>query len=530
MAKDTRAFFAAEEAFARGPITESRQAHWEFATTGTEAAQEQERRKALAVRRHFADEGRYAQLDAWHAKGPSGDAILDRQGDLLWREYLGGQQDGQTLERLTQLSAEQQGLFNRFRASLDGRSWSENDLNEVLAASVDSAEVRRTWEAAKQIGAEAAGPAREMLRLRNESARRQGFADAFQKDLVLGELGDERLFSLLDELEQATDAPYRQAKVKLDEQLAQHFKVGADDLRPWHYGDPFFQRPPRSAGPPLDPFFAGKRPEDLVVRTLDTVGLEARGILARSDLYPRPGKNQHAFCMYVQPNGSDVRVLCNLNETYHWTSVLLHELGHAMHWEYGNRELPDLLVDPPHSLVAETESQLLERVAVTAPWLTEVAGVPAARSAELANQLQEAQRVEGLVFARWSLVMAHFERAMFRDPDGDLDALWWDLIERFQLVPRPEGRKAPDWAAKIHLANFPGHYYVYILGEMAVAQFYASLMRDVGGFYGHRGAGAHLIERLYRLGSRYDWETTVEQATGQRLGTAAMVQELITVP
>jgi peptidyl-dipeptidase A len=176
-----------------------------------------------------------------------------------------------------------------------------------------------------------------------------------------------------------------------------------------------------------------------------------------------------------------------------------------------------MLVHPPHGLVAETESQIVARMATDERWLREAVGVPAARAAGLAASLRRLSALESLIFARWSLVMAHFERALFVDPDGDLRTLWWDLIERFQLVPRPDDRHAPDWAAKIHLANFPGSYYVYILGQMVVSQLHAALRRDVGGLYGHADAGPYLVEHLYRLGRVADWEATVERATGRRL-------------
>ena len=50
--------------------------------------------------------------------------------------------------------------------------------------------------------------------------------------------------------------------------------------------------------------------EELTVRTFDGMGLDVRGVVARSDLDPRPGKVQHAFCIDVDRDG-DVRVLSN---------------------------------------------------------------------------------------------------------------------------------------------------------------------------------------------------------------------------
>jgi peptidyl-dipeptidase A len=76
-----------------------------------------------------------------------------------------------------------------------------------------------------------------------------------------------------------------------------------------------------------------------------------------------------------------------------------------------------------------------------------------------------------LVSARWILVMVHFERELYRDPDrADLNTLWWDLVERMQFIRRPEGRDEPDWAAKIHFSTAPVYYHNYLLGELMASQ------------------------------------------------------------
>jgi peptidyl-dipeptidase A len=522
-------FLAEEEAFERGLGVEVRQVRWDFSVTGDPATQERLRGLMLRHREHYADPARFAQLSDWRDNGAAaGDALLVRQLDLVWRDYLGAQEDAATRDEVVRLNAEQQGLFNRFRAQLDGKEWSENELNDELAQTNDPARAREVWEAAKQIGRVAEERALQMVRLRNQAAREQGFRDAYARGLALSEVSEERLFSLLDALERASDAPFRTAKATLDAGLAERFGVSVGDLRSWHYGDPFFQRPPRASGPDLDAEFADKDPEALAVAACDSISLDVRPILSRSDLYPKPGKNQHAFCMSVAPDGADVRVLCNCTRSHRWTATLLHELGHAVAAEYADRGLPARLVLWPNGIIAETESQTVERMASDARWFSEVVGVPAARAEQLANDLRERDRLAQLIMTRWSLVQAHFERAIHADPDGDLRTLWWDLIERFQLIPRPEGRHEPDWAAKIHNANFPGNYYVYILGELVVSQMHDALVRDIGGLYGHAQAGPYLRDRLFRLGSQQDWEKTVELATGSPIAVDAYVREWFT--
>ena len=61
-----------------------------------------------------------------------------------------------------------------------------------------------------------------------------------------------------------------------------------------------------------------------------------------------------------------------------------------------------------------------------------------------------------LVFSRWCQVMIRFERGLYANPDQDLNKLWWDLVEKYQELQRPEGRNEPDFAAKIPHRQRPG--------------------------------------------------------------------------
>ena len=45
-----------------------------------------------------------------------------------------------------------------------------------------------------------------------------------------------------------------------------------------------------------------------------------------------------------------------------------------------------------------------------------------------------------LIFSRWCQVMLRFEKSMYENPDQDLNKLWWDLVEKYQMVKRPPNR------------------------------------------------------------------------------------------
>ncbi len=339
-----------------------------------------------------------------------------------------------------ELETSVEATFNTFRGTIDGRRVDNNAIDEILRTSDDSDERRAAWEASKQIGREVAEPLRELARLRNRAARELGFRDHFAMALATAELDEDRLFATLDDVDRATAAPFAAWKHDLDAALAARFGVSIDELQPWHLDDPFFQETPSAGAIALDHLFVDADLEALTVRTYDGLGLDVRTVLERSDLYARDGKSQHAFCIDIDHEG-DVRVLCNVEPSERWMDTMLHEFGHAIYDRETDPALPWLLRGPAHSLTTEGIAMLMGRLPRDPAWLIDVAGVDADDVTALAERLREARRAALLVFARWVLVMTTFERRLYADPDGDLDALWWELVEHFQLVRRPAGAR-----------------------------------------------------------------------------------------
>ncbi len=121
--------------------------------------------------------------------------------------------------------------------------------------------------------------------------------------------------------------------------------------------------------------------------------------------------------------------------------------------------------------------------------------------------------------------MTHFERDLYADPDADHDTRWWDLVERFQLLHRPD-RSAPDWAAKIHIAVAPVYYQSYMYGQMVASQWSAALRRECGGIVDRPEAGSLLKRAVLRPGASLRWDHLIETATGSLLSPLAMAAEI----
>jgi peptidyl-dipeptidase A len=278
----------------------------------------------------------------------------------------------------------------------------------------------------------------------------------------------------------------------------------------------------------LDRFFRDKDLEELTRKTYDNMGLEVRDVLAKSDLYEREGKNQHGFCLAVgRDYPYDVRVLVNIRSDSYWMDTMLHEFGHAVYDKYINPKFPYFLRTIAHTCTTEAIALMMGSLVDDPAWLSAVAEVPEAELEEVREHILWREQADRLVFTRWALVMFNFEREFYADPDReDLNSLWWDLVERLQLVNRPPGRDEPDWAAKIHIAVAPVYYHNYALGNLIAAQLRHHLETRVTGgepFFMSEAAGRYLQEAIFGPGARENWQDTVLRATGEPLSTRHFV-------
>ena len=336
-------------------------AWWDLATTGTEAAQADLARAGMEYNRLFEDG--YEKVRGWYEERDALESpLLRRQVEVLYRTFDGRQGDEETLDRMEELEARANAIYGNHRGVVRDKAADENEIREILRFSDDGSLRREAWDASKTVGREVEETVRELARLRNRLAREAGYPDHFHRSLDLQEIDAAELGSILSELESATEAPFTELKKNLDAKLEERF--GAGTVMPWHLSDPFFQSCkydplplPRQAsrggsrgasgagdeglslkrgsdtsiGSDADRYFRGKDLETLTRKTYDGMGLEVRDVLARSDLYERAGKDQHAFCIRIgREYPYDVRVLANVRSDSYWMDTMLHEFGHAV--------------------------------------------------------------------------------------------------------------------------------------------------------------------------------------------------------
>ena len=509
---------------------------WDANTTGKDEDYQRKVEAETKLDAALSDATSFAELKALETASQQTPAdprdMLRRQVHLLYLQYLGKQVDPALLARMTSIANGIEQRFNVYRARVGEEELTDSQVREILKNSTDSARREAVWNASKQVGAAIETDIRDLVRLRNEAASKLGFSSYHAMMLALNEQDPREVLRLFDELDELTREPFRQAKSRIDAFLAKRYGVAVDQLRPWHYQDPFFQEAPDTSAADLDQVFAQVDIVGVCRRFYEGIGLPIDDVIERSDLYEKPGKSPHAFCTDIDRVG-DVRVLANIVQNEYWMTTMLHELGHAV---YSSKFIPDrlpyVLRTNSHILTTEGIAMMFERLASDSRWLAAMGvQVPDPQAYDAAAATKRTYRL--LVFSRWCQVMFRFEMGMYENPGQDLNRLWWDLVRKYQLVEPPADRNAPDYASKIHVVSAPCYYHNYMMGELFACQLHHALAREVlhsdnptkAIYHDNREVGKFLIDRLFSQGTLLPWNEATRHATGADLNARAFATD-----
>ena len=532
--KDLEKFIAAHVEKVRHKMKQANIAAWDAAVSGKPDDYNRVSELTLAVRQVYSNPREFAFLKRTKESGRIKDAELARQLEILYNGYLENQVEPDLLKRIVDLGTEIEKRFSTFRGDIDGKKVTDNEIKEVLKTETDSRKREQAWLASKQVGAFVAKDLIDLVKLRNQTARKLGFDNYHTLSLTTSEQDVKELDRIFDELYKLTNGPFAKLKADLDRILAAKYGVAVGELMPWHYHDPFFQESPMVYELDLDAYYKNKDVKELGAAFYAGIGLPVDSILANSDLYEKEGKNPHAFCTDIDREG-DVRVLCNLKNNENWMETMLHELGHAVYDKYEDPQAPYLLRMPAHIFTTEAVAMFFGRLSRNPAWMQQMLDLSDQQRAEVEKVSARYAQLKQIIFARWAMVMYDFEKQLYANPDQDLNALWWQMVEKYQLVKRPPGRNEPDWAAKIHFTVAPCYYHNYMLGELMASQLHNHIVHNVLklesdkdlSYVGQKKAGKYLSKKVFRAGAMYHWDEMIERATGEKLTAKYFVEQFV---
>lgn len=483
----------------------------------------------------LANKEAFARIKAVKEAGGIDDKVTKRAIDVIYLLALEKQLEPALLKEMTALSNSIEKKFSTFRARVGTQEMPDAEVRKVLKTSRLSERRQEVWEASKKVGQLVAPELLKLVVLRNRAAKTLGFANYHAMMLTLNEQDGGELLKLFDRLDELTREPFKQAKAEIDAELARNVGVKVAELMPWHYHDPFFQEVPAVFKTDLDKVYADKDHVGLCRDFYRGIGLPIDLVIERSnnDFAPRKGKNPHAFCTDLTRDGTDVRVLANVVPNEYWMATLLHEFGHSVYSSLNiPAKLPYVLRTEAHILTTEGVAMMFERLSKQRTWLEQMGQkVPDAEA--FAQTGAKMTRYQLLIFSRWCQVMLRFEKGMYENPEQDLNKLWWDLVERYQMLRRPPGRNAPDYGSKIHIVSAPVYYHNYMMGQLFASQLHHAIAQKVykGAapatvvYVGNRAVGDFMRRYVFEPGRTMTWNELTRYATGAPLSPEAFAKD-----
>jgi peptidyl-dipeptidase A len=477
----------------------------------------------------------FAQVKAIKEAGAIDDPVTKRAIDVIYLMCLEKQVDADLLRKINELANKVEQKFNTFRAKVAGKELTTAEVRNILKDSTLSERRQEAWQASKEVGKLIAPELHELVKLRNQAAKQLGFANYHALQLHINEQNGEDLIKLFDRLDELTREPFARAKAEIDEHLAKNCGVAVKDLMPWHYHDLFFQEVPAVFKADLDKIYAQQDLVGLCRNFYRSIDLPIDLVIERTgnDFAPRKGKNPHAFCIDITRDGTDVRVLANVVPNDYWMSTLLHEFGHSVYSSINiPAKLPYVLRLESHILTTEGVAMMFEKLSKRRAWLEHM-GVKVDNPEAFDETGAKMLRYQLLVFSRWCQVMLRFEKSMYENPEQDLSKLWWDTVEKYQMLRRPPGRTAPDYATKIHIVSAPVYYHNYMMGELFASQLQHAIARKVykGAdpstvvYAGNKDVGAFMRRYVFEPGRTKSWNELTAFATDAELSPEAFAKD-----
>ncbi|MBI1830006.1 MAG: M2 family metallopeptidase [Planctomycetes bacterium] len=520
--------------------TAANYAWWDAMMTGNKEAFKKKEDAQNKLDALMADKAQFAELKAIKDAGKIDDPVIKRAIDVIHLMLLEKQLDTELMKEMNKLGNEIEEIFTNFRAEVsDGKGGKkvldDNHVRDILKTSTLSERRKETWEAAKLLGAKVEPGLKKLVKLRNQAAKKLGFKNYHAMLLALREQDGDDLIKLFDRLDELTREPFRKAKTEIDIELAKACGIRPADLMPWHYHDQFFQEVPAVFKADLDKIYQN---QDIIALSRDFyagIGLPIDLVIEKTgnDFKPRKGKNQHAFSTDITRDGRDVRVLANVVPNEQWMSTMLHEFGHSVYTSINIPEkLPYVLRMESHILTTEGVAMMFEKMSKRRLWLEKM-GVKVDDPKAFDEAGSKMLRYQLLIFSRWCQVMLRFEKGMYENPDQDLNKLWWDMVEKYQELRRPEGRNAPDYAAKYHIVGAPVYYHNYMMGELFASQVHHTIARKVykGAdpsavvYVGNKEVGNYMRRFVFEPGATMTWNELTRFATDADLNPEAFAKD-----
>ena len=440
-----------------------------------------------------------------HGKRYLNDEDNLRRYDLFYSAVLTGQVE--TEKTISELRDSLNKFDITYRPDFNGEKITQSNLYNSYRTNNNRLVREQSYRSWTQIGNELAGGLEQLFRLRNQQARTLGYNNNFALVLSQMEVDQPTYLKLLDRLDSLSQDTYQNILQDI------RSKLKYDDIEIWDIAYAY-----KNINVKIDNYFPVDIQLDIVKSSLEKIGYDIDQLPIYFDLESREGKSQFAYAFPIKPP-YDVRVMANLTKGLYSTRVLMHEVGHALHATQISQDR-SLYTNSIASAWGEGMAQLIAAQCDEKDWLLNEANIPVAVVDEFTN----AKKEQDVIYLRTTLCRLMFEYEAYKNPNRDLNKLYWDMFEKYMFLPRHEDLK--PWAGIIHYITHPVYLQNYLYADIITAQSLNTIERLYDHYYGNNLAGSFMTQNYFRFGSRYLWHEMLKRGTDEDFNPDYLIERI----
>tara|TARA_B100000609_G_scaffold199304_1_gene201951 strand:- start:1619 stop:3565 length:1947 start_codon:yes stop_codon:yes gene_type:complete len=450
------------------------------------------------------------------------DPVLKHRAQMLWdrlREFHLSDKANALRKKIHALEDKLNGIQASHRAVLGGKKVSNRDLRSIIRRDPKRSKREQAWRAYATVGPRVLkGGFMKLVRARNAYAKSLGFPTYFHYRYSKLHLHPEKMWKIYEKLRLASEDAYLKTAASYKELL----KI--KKVYPWDRRYAAFYQTKKVVD--LDKYFAPKKLLPILFRGYKEMGFALKQLNILMDLYPRPGKNQHAYCFDIDPP-YDVRILANVGQSgLRAYETMFHEMGHAVHGKFVRQDVRTFRALPDEGFLNEGSANFFGNLVDTKDFFQRYLNIPK-KDLQKIVAMKKKQLNSRLYTMRWTLLWMYFERDLYINANvDDPTSMFWARYRQFQgdVPPNPP----PYWGILIHFVSHPIYYQNYLLADMLAAQLHEAIRQKTGAknVLGNPKVGPFLKKNFFAHGRRYRWDELLKKITGKPLTADAYLRAL----
>lgn len=489
--------------------TQYGQLNWILYTTGIDQGVEPALQKVLSI---FKDKKNFDIICT--LKDSRLNDLDKRRVEIAFKDFRSfhlSPELNQVKDAIISKSTELSKVLNTHRNQIDGKEVNGTYISEVLASSDDEALRKKAYLSRASVNKKLVDAGfLELIKLRKEYAILSGENDFVSLRLKESELSKE-LFKSWSEITRK----YLPNRLKNQREFGKKF-LKREELKPWDL---------RYLESKIAPFLNTN--VDIVsflqplTKLYSYFDFDLNKMNITFDVFPRKNKSEWGYQFTITP-GKDSRILANVDNKYHNYFVLLHEAGHAVH--YNNIDADDhILNDGISGIISEGIANLFGYMANQEIFFKDF----------FEEKIADA-RTQFALLNQWSkmnLLSAVepilFDHELYQQNLSSLDDInHLKTKMALELNGIPDCGYEPNWAYLIHHTTHPIYLHNYFMGDITcemLKKIFCEKNSVESITEKPKEFGAFLLNDVIRVSGRHRFEDLFEKISGRKFSLDLLI-------